>query len=69
MQLSDWLKQKSVRPSAFAERIGVSPQTVTGLCKGSFWVSRRTAQAIFDETKGEVTPTDLMQTVRPEAAS
>jgi transcriptional regulator with XRE-family HTH domain len=62
MQLSDWLSQNGVRPSDLAARIGVSPQTITGWCQGSFWISKENARKIFKETKGEVTPTDLMQT-------
>lgn len=68
MQLSDWLSQNNVRPSEFAKRIGVSPQTITGWCDGSFWVSKERAQAIYDATEGQVTPTDLMHTVKQEAA-
>lgn len=62
MQLSDWLDQNGIKRSDFAARIGVSPQTITGWCEGSFWISKTKAQKIFDETAGAVTPTDLMQT-------
>jgi 3,4-dihydroxy 2-butanone 4-phosphate synthase/GTP cyclohydrolase II len=60
MQLADYLKANKIRRSEFAARIGVSPQMVTGWCNGSFWVSRDTAQKIYDETGGTVTPTDLL---------
>lgn len=62
MQLSEWLTQNKVRPSEFAARIGVSPQTITGWCKGSFWISKDKAQLVLDETKGEVTPNDFLET-------
>lgn len=68
MQLSEWLETNGIKPSEFAARIGVSPQTITGWCDGSFWISKGRAQAVFDETKGQVTPTDLMKVVKSEAA-
>jgi 3,4-dihydroxy 2-butanone 4-phosphate synthase/GTP cyclohydrolase II len=62
MRLSDWLEQeKAVRDltrEEFARRIGRSPGLITQICDGA-WVSRATAQAIFRETKGAVTPNDL----------
>ena len=61
MQLSEWLSQQGIKRKDFAARIGVSPQTITGWCKGTFWIDRDKAQKVFDETGGEVTPTDLMQ--------
>ena len=61
MQLSEWLNLKNIKRSDFAAKIGVSPQAITGWCKGSFWIDKENAQKIFDETKGAVTPTDLMQ--------
>lgn len=60
MQLADYLKTNGIKRIEFAARIGVSPQTITGWCEGKFWPTRERAQKIFDETKGEVTPTDLM---------
>jgi DNA-binding transcriptional regulator YdaS (Cro superfamily) len=70
MQLSEWLKSNGIKRKVFAARIGVSPQTITGWCEGSFWIAKDKAQKIFDETGGQVTPTDLMQagTVVAEAA-
>lgn len=67
MQLSEWLTTNGIRPSEFAARIGVSPQTITGWCDGSFWVSKKRAKAIYEATNGEVTPTDLMQTDKADA--
>ncbi|MBA2525944.1 MAG: helix-turn-helix transcriptional regulator [Pyrinomonadaceae bacterium] len=64
MKLSEWLEQNKVRRNEFAERIGVTPQTITGWCDGSFWITKDKAQRVFDETDGCVTPTDFMQTER-----
>jgi 3,4-dihydroxy 2-butanone 4-phosphate synthase/GTP cyclohydrolase II len=64
MQLSDWLTQNNIKRSAFAERIGVSPQTITGWCDGSFWISATKAQLILDETAGAVTPNDFLAGVK-----
>lgn len=61
MQLSEWLDQNGIKRNDFAARIGVSPQAITGWCKGSFWIDKENAQKIYDETGGAVTPTDLMQ--------
>lgn len=60
MQLSEWLEQNKIKRNDFAARIGVSPQAITGWCKGTFWIDKENAQKIFKETGGEVTPTDLM---------
>jgi len=68
MQLSAWLDQNKIKRNDFAARIGVSPQAITGWCKGTFWIDKDNAQKIFDETNGEVTPTDLMQAAAHEAA-
>jgi 3,4-dihydroxy 2-butanone 4-phosphate synthase/GTP cyclohydrolase II len=60
MKLADYLSENSIRPSHFAARIGVSPQTITGWCKGTFWIKRDQAQRVFKETSGAVTPNDFM---------
>ena len=61
MQLSDWLVQNNVKRKDFAARIGVTPQTITGWCKGAFWIKRDQARAVLKETNGAVTPTDFLQ--------
>jgi len=61
MQLSEWLTQQGIKRKDFAARIGVSPQTITGWCKGTFWIKREQAKAVFDETAGAVTPTDFLR--------
>lgn len=62
MKLADWLKREKAENgltrTLFAERIGVSPATITSLCNGG-WASKDTAEAIFRETGHEVAPNDL----------
>lgn len=62
MKLADWLKQKDIQRNVFADRIGVTPQAITGYCDGTFWPRKKVAKKIFKETGGAVTPTDFMQT-------
>ena len=61
MQLSAWLDQNKIKRNDFAARIGVSPQTITGWCKGDFWIKHDQAKAVLKETGGEVTPTDFLK--------
>lgn len=66
MKLNEWLDRENKRPSAFARDLGVTPATVFGLCNGTVWIGKDLAQKIFDLTGGDVTPTDIMQTTRPD---
>lgn len=68
MLLSDWLAREGIRRSDFAARIGVSAPTVTLLCQGNQWLSRRTARAIEAATNGEVTAADFVH-IEPEDAA
>ncbi len=68
MQLSEWLDQHKIDRSEFARRVGVTPGAITGWCKGDFWLSRESAQKIFDETKGAVTPNDFLLNSTQETA-
>lgn len=61
MQLSDWLSQNNIKRKDFAARIGVSPQTITGWCKGTFWIKHDQAKAVLKATGGAVTPTDFLK--------
>jgi DNA-binding transcriptional regulator YdaS (Cro superfamily) len=61
MQLSDWLSENKIKRKDFAARIGVSPQTITGWCKGSFWIGKEQARAVLRETGGAVTTTDFLK--------
>jgi 3,4-dihydroxy 2-butanone 4-phosphate synthase/GTP cyclohydrolase II len=47
--------------SAFAERIGVTPQMISAYCGDDPpWMSRQVFQRIFVATNGEVTPNDYL---------
>ena len=61
MQLSDWLIEQKIKRKDFAARIGVSPQTITGWCKGTFWIRHDQAKAVLKETGGAVTPNDFLK--------
>ena len=62
MKLSEWLRRQHVKRSDFARRIGVSPGAVTQICReDGAWPSRDTAERIFVETSGAVTPNDFLK--------
>lgn len=60
MKLGDWLAREGITRSDFAGRVGVSAATITDLCKGNQWIGRKTAETIYRETGGEVTPNDFL---------
>lgn len=61
MKLESWLKRTGTKRSAFAETVGLSPASITALCKdGTGWVSRETAERIARATGGAVTPNDFL---------
>jgi len=61
MKLADWLSRNDVKRSDFARRIGLSPGAITQICReDGAWISRETAEQIFAETKGAVTPNDFL---------
>lgn len=68
MLLTDWLARERITRSAFAAMIGVSAPTITDLCQGNQWLSRRTARAIEAATNGEVTAADFVH-IEPEDAA
>lgn len=68
MRLSDYLDQHGIRRNEFAARIGVSPQTITGWCEGTFWIGRDNARRVMRETAGAVTPTDFLLVEAGDAA-
>ncbi|WP_430470050.1 hypothetical protein [Thalassospira lucentensis] len=69
MKLSEWLKATKTKKSVFADRIGVSPSTVTRLCDGSLMPNVETAHRVWAETGGAVTPNDFYGFVIIKAAS
>ncbi|MCA3649846.1 MAG: 3,4-dihydroxy-2-butanone-4-phosphate synthase, partial [Methylobacterium sp.] len=61
MKLENWLKRTGTRRSAFAQAVGLSPASITALCKGgTSWISRETAERIARATGGAVTPNDFL---------
>lgn len=69
MKLGEYLKDMKLRPSAFAEAIGVSPSTITRLLKGEREPRLALVMLIRDATGGRVTPEDFAESPRqPEAA-
>jgi 3,4-dihydroxy 2-butanone 4-phosphate synthase/GTP cyclohydrolase II len=61
MKLSEWLSRTKTKRVEFAARIGVSPATITQLCRDNApWISRETAEAIARATEGAVTPNDFL---------
>jgi 3,4-dihydroxy 2-butanone 4-phosphate synthase/GTP cyclohydrolase II len=68
MQLSAWLDREKIKRIDFAKRIGVTPQAITGYCDGEFEPRKEIKKRIFEETGGEVTPTDFMFTPRKVSA-
>lgn len=63
MKLADYLRREGISRAEFARRLGKSEGMVSLLCSGDTWLSKNTAQQIFDATGGEVTPTDFMDEV------
>ncbi len=60
MRLADYLTNNSIKRIDFAARVGVSPQTITGWCDGTFWPSKKNVERVVAETDGAVTPNDFM---------
>lgn len=66
MKLSEWLSVHNVSRVEFARRTRLSPSAVTQLCNNeAAWLSRETAEVIFRETNGAVTPNDFMSPFAP----
>lgn len=65
MKLADYLKREGISNTEFARRTGLSEGTVSLLCRDATWPSEKTANTIYRETGGEVTPNDFF---KPEAA-
>lgn len=61
MKLTDWLRSTGTTRSAFARAAGLSPASITALCKDDpAWVSREAAARIAAATGGAVTPNDFL---------
>lgn len=66
MKLTDWLRSTGTTRSAFARAAGLSPASITALCKEEpAWVSREAAARIAAATDGAVTPNDFLGLENP----
>ena len=63
-KLTTFLKIRGIARSAFAERVNVRSSTITRLLNGKRKPSLELADRIFQQTDGDVTPTDW---IRPES--
>lgn len=59
MKLADWLSEKNIKRVDFARQVGVTPQTITGWCDGTFGISRDKANTVYWLTEKAVTPNDF----------
>lgn len=62
MRLTEYLSQQGIKRTEFAAKLDVSPGTITGWCKGTFWPSKENAKRIVEETGGAVSPNDFLET-------
>jgi transcriptional regulator with XRE-family HTH domain len=60
MTLSEFLTDAELKPSVFAERLGVAPSTITRLLKRERKPGLDLAIRISDATGGKVTPQDIL---------
>lgn len=61
MTLEQYLKEKELKPSAFAAEIGVAPSTITRLLKGERGIGLKVLRAVSEGTGGAVTADDFFQ--------
>jgi transcriptional regulator with XRE-family HTH domain len=61
MQLAAYLTQADIKPSAFAERIGVTRQTLWRYMSGERRPEWDVLERIKRETEGHVTPNDFLE--------
>lgn len=68
MTLSDYLREQGIRPSQFAEQIGLPASTITRILKDPARVPRpETIALIADATEGKVSLADWYATIGQEA--
>lgn len=60
MKLADYLSQAEIKPSAFAERLGVTRQTLWRYMSGDRRPEWDVLERIRAETDGQVTPNDFL---------
>ena len=66
MKLSAWLTKTKTKRIDFAAEVGLSPASITQLCKEDApWISRESAERIARVTGGAVTPNDFLGLTGP----
>jgi len=66
MKLSAWLTKTKTKRVDFAAEVGLSPASITQLCKDDApWISRESAERIARATGGAVTPNDFLGLATP----
>nr|WP_321182385.1 helix-turn-helix domain-containing protein [Methylobacterium sp. Leaf122] len=68
MKLADYLSEAEIRPATFAERIGVTRQTLWRYMSGDRRPEWDVLERIRTETGGEVTPNDFLEEAAPAEA-
>lgn len=59
MKLAEYLNERGIKRSDFANTIGVSQSYVTMICQGKIWPGRDIVTKINSFTDGEVTANDF----------
>lgn len=59
MKLAQYLRENGLTLNEFAETCGTSASTILRIKDGEVAPSKRVARALWDATKGQVTPNDL----------
>ncbi|MBA9067461.1 transcriptional regulator with XRE-family HTH domain [Methylobacterium sp. RAS18] len=67
MRLADYLHKAEIKPSAFAERLGVTRQTLWRYMSGDRRPEWDVLERICAETEGQVSPNDFLD--NPVAAA
>ena len=60
MPLAEWIRAQGVTQRAVARQLGVSPSTLSRLLKGERSPSASLMRRVYELTRGEVTPMDLV---------
>ena len=61
MMLNDWLVRENLKVSQFAKIVGVESMTMRRYAKNKRLPAPAVMQAIFEHTKGEVSPNDFFK--------
>ena len=66
MKLATWLARTKTKRIDFATRVGLSPASITQVCKDDApWIGREAAERIAEATGGAVTPNDFLGLAAP----